>query len=271
VEIRSGEHLLVCDGGTGIIPLGEELMAAERMPATLVVFTHYHWDHICGLPFFQPAFSPAWKLRFFGPGETAKDIEQRLSNQMKSPYFPVEIETWLADIEYVVPVADSIAHGPFTITYHHAHHPGVTYGYRVDVGGKVLIYMSDNEVNFLRTAIARRADEFSADEHRMIARMQSEERAAELGAVRGADILIHDAQYNPHDYAKKRGWGHSCYIDAVNFAIDAEVKALYLYHHDPTYDDAQIEAIHRECEQLAAQRGSKLEIQVAREGEQISL
>ncbi|MGD9604090.1 MAG: MBL fold metallo-hydrolase [Gammaproteobacteria bacterium] len=271
VELRAGEHLLVCDGGTGIIPLGEALMAEAPQPSLMVVFTHYHWDHICGLPFFQPAFSPAWKMRFFGPGETARDIEQRLSNQMKSPYFPVEIETWLAKIEYVAPAAGGIEHGPFRITYHHVHHPGVTYGYRIAVGGKIVVYMSDNEVDFLRSSIDRRADEFNDEEHRMIARMQSEERAAELNAIRGADILIHDAQYNPHDYARKRGWGHSCYVDAVNFAIDANVKALYLYHHDPTYDDVQIAAIHHACETLVHARGSGLRVHVAREGESIPL
>ncbi len=271
VEIRAGEHLLVCDGGTGIIPLGEQLMAAHKMPETLIVFTHYHWDHICGLPFFQPAFSPNWKIRFFGPGQTAKDIEQRLSNQMKSPYFPVEIETWMAAIEYVDALAGQIQHGPFTLTYHNVHHPGVTYGYRIEVAGKVIVYMSDNEIDFLRSSIARRADEFNADEHRMITRMQNEERAAELSAIRGADFLIHDAQYSPEDYAKKRGWGHSCYVDVVNFAIDAEVKSLYLYHHDPTYDDARVAAIHRECEQIASTRGSHLQIQVAREGSVVPL
>jgi phosphoribosyl 1,2-cyclic phosphodiesterase len=271
VEIRAGEHLLVCDGGTGIIPLGEQLMAAATMPETLIVFTHYHWDHICGLPFFQPAFSPHWKIRFFGPGQTAKDIEQRLSNQMKSPYFPVEIETWMAATEYVDAPAGHIQHGPFSLTYHNVHHPGVTYGYRIEVAGKVIVYMSDNEIDFLRSSIARRADEFNADEHRMITRMQNEERAAELTAIRGADILIHDAQYSPEDYAKKRGWGHSCYVDVVNFAIDAAVKTLYLYHHDPTYDDARVAAIHRECEQLALARGSQLKIHVAREGNVVPL
>ena len=271
VEIRAGDFLLVCDGGTGIIPLGEQLMAAPRMPETLVVFTHYHWDHICGLPFFQPAFSPHWKIRFFGPGETAKDIEQRLSNQMKSPYFPIEIETWAAAIEYVESTAGEISHGPFTLTYHNVHHPGVTYGYRIKVAGKVIVYMSDNEIDFLRSSIARRADEFSEEEHHMIARMQNEERAAELASIRGADILIHDAQYSPADYAKKRGWGHSCYVDVVNFAIDADVKSLYLYHHDPTSDDARVTAIHHECEQLARERGSRLQIKVAREGNIVPL
>ena len=265
VEIRAGDHLLVCDGGTGIIPLGEALMQSS-LREMLVVFTHYHWDHICGLPFFPPAFSPAWKIRFFGPGESAADIEQRLSNQMKAPYFPVEIETWMAAIEYVSPGGGALQHGPMSIRFHNVHHPGVTYGYRVEVAGKRIVYVSDNEVAYLRTSIERRADEFDDEEHQILASIEREERLSEIAAVKGADILIHDAQYTPRDYERKRGWGHSCYVDTVNFAIDAGVKALYLYHHDPTYDDAKVDEIHRDCERLVEERGAALECVVAREG-----
>lgn len=270
VEIRAGDHLLVCDGGTGIIPLGEALMQSP-LREMMVVFTHYHWDHICGLPFFPPAFSPAWKIRFFGPGETAADIEQRLSNQMKAPYFPVEIETWMASIEYVSPGSRVLQHGPMSIRFHNVHHPGVTYGYRVDIGGKSIVYMSDNEVAYLKSSIERRADEFDDDEHDILANIEREERLSEIAAVKDADILIHDAQYTPCDYERKRGWGHSCYVDTVNFAIDAGVKALYLYHHDPTYDDAKVDEIHRDCERLIRERGATLECVVAREGMMVEI
>jgi len=271
VELRADGHVLIFDGGTGIIPLGEQLITEPTMPNLLVAFTHYHWDHICGLPFFQPAFSPKWNIKFFGPGDSPTEIEQRLSNQMKAPYFPVEIETWAATIDYVAPHSGSITHGPFQMTYHNVHHPGVTYGYRVEVGGRSIVYMSDNEIDFLKSSIAKRTDEFSDDERQIIAKMAQEERRAELDAVRNADILIHDSQYSPADYARKRGWGHSCYVDTVNFAIEAKVKVLYLYHHDPTYNDDQVAAIHRECESLIRQRGSSLLCYVAREGTTVPL
>lgn len=271
VEIRAGDHLLVCDGGTGLIPLGEALMAAGDVAEALIVFTHYHWDHICGLPFFQPAFSRDWTIRFFGPGQSAAEIERRLSDQMKAPYFPVEIETWMANIEYLDPSPEGLRHGPLSIRHHSVHHPGVTYGYRIELGGKTIVYMSDNEIDFLKSSIAKRREEFDDEEHRLLARIQSEERAAELDAVRGTDILIHDAQYTPCDYQRKRGWGHSCYVDTVNFAIDAGVKALYLYHHDPTYDDAKVAAIHRDCEQIISERASDMVCVIAREGLEVEL
>ncbi|MGR8921213.1 MAG: MBL fold metallo-hydrolase [Gammaproteobacteria bacterium] len=266
VEVREGDHLLVCDGGTGIISLGEALMAQTELAELMVVFTHYHWDHICGLPFFQPAFSPAWKIRFFGPGDSAADIEKRLSDQMKAPYFPVETETWMADIEYLEPSLEGLSHGPIEVTHFNVHHPGVTYGYSIKVGGKRVAYVSDNEVQFLKSSIAKRIHEFDEDEHELLEKMVSEQRSAEVAAIRDIDILIHDAQYTPHDYNKKRGWGHSCYVDTVNLAIDAGVGCLYLYHHDPTYDDDQVAAIHRDCMQIIRERDSGMECHIAREG-----
>jgi ribonuclease BN (tRNA processing enzyme) len=84
--------------------------------------------------------------------------------------------------------------------------------------------------------------------------------------IRGADILIHDAQYTPEDYTKKRGWGHSCYIDTVNYAIDAGVKALYLFHHDPAHDDGKVAEMHQHCLEIIRHRGAQLICTIAREG-----
>jgi phosphoribosyl 1,2-cyclic phosphodiesterase len=266
VEIRSDDKLLVCDGGTGIIPLGEKLMAEDDLREMLVVFTHYHWDHICGLPFFQPAFSPDWNIKFFGPGESAADIEKRLSDQMKAPYFPVETETWAADIEYLDPHKEGLQHGPMSISFQNVHHPGVTYGYRIEVSGKTVIYVSDNEIHFLRKSIKHRYHEFDAEEHKILEQIETEERDVELDAIRDADILIHDAQYTPTDYDKKRGWGHSCYVDTINFAIDAGVKCIYLYHYDPTYPDEKINAIYQDCLQIIRERGSEMACHMGHEG-----
>jgi phosphoribosyl 1,2-cyclic phosphodiesterase len=266
VELRVDDHLLVCDGGTGIIDLGEHLMKQGRVREMMVLFTHYHWDHICGLPFFVPAFVPDWNIRFFGPGENAGDIEKRLSDQMKAPYFPVETETWRANIEYLDPNRDGLAHGPFHISHYNVHHPGVTYGYRIRVRGKDIAYVSDNEILFLQKSIDQRAAEFSDEEHAMLRDIESEERSVELEAIRGADILIHDAQYTPHDYGRKRGWGHSCYVDTVNCAIDVGVRELYLYHHDPTYDDRAVRTIHQHCLEIIRERGADLVCHIASEG-----
>jgi len=271
VEIRVGDHVVACDAGTGIIPLGNALLAEGKVKEMLIVLTHYHWDHICGLPFFVPAFTPDWKIRFFGPGEDDEDVQELLAHQMRAPYFPVETETWLADIKYLKPGQGGITHGDIKLDYFHVHHPGTTFGYRINAAGKTIVYASDNEFLFLERNIDARYEEFDDREKELLTSMKDEERNLALRFMQGVDILIHDAQYTPHDYEKKRGWGHSCYIDTVNCAIDGGIKELYLFHHDPNYDDAAMEEIHRKANEIVAERGSSMKCHIAREGDTIEL
>lgn len=271
VEICDGDHLLVCDAGTGIIPLGNQLMKQSELREMMVILTHYHWDHISGLPFFVPAFSPEWKIHFFGPGQNSAEIEKLFSNQMKAPYFPVGTETWLAEVHYRTAENGQINYGPINIKFNNVHHPGVTFGYRITVGAKTIIYISDNECLFLEKSINQKYQEFTNEEKELFDEMKKEEYQAELDLIKDADILIHDAQYTPEDYKLKRGWGHSCYIDTVNLAIDADVKELYLYHHDPNYDDDAIDAMHKKSLELVSERSSELKCHIAREGHVINL
>ncbi len=271
VEIRDGDHLLVCDAGTGIIPLGNELMKQDSIRDMMVILTHYHWDHICGLPFFVPAFVPDWNITFFGPGRDKADIEKHFSEQMKAPYFPVSTETWLANINYMVPDKSPIEWGPISFKFSSVHHPGVTYGYRIMVDDKTVIYISDNECLFLEKSINIQYQNFNDTEKEIYDEMKKEEYQSEVDLVRDADILIHDAQYTPADYRRKRGWGHSCFTDTVTLAMDANVKALYLYHHDPNYDDMAIHNIHLKALQMIKQQKSKLKCHIACEGMLVDL
>ena len=272
VELRVDDHILLCDAGTGIIPFGNQMIQQQPIRELLVLLTHYHWDHICGLPFFVPAFIADWNISMFGPGQSSRDIEEYVSAQMRAPYFPVGTETWLARIKYLTPPSDhNISYGPIAISYQNVHHPGTTYGYRILACGKTILYISDNECLFLEKSINHQYTDMDNEERVLYDNMKREEYQAELELLQGADILIHDAQYTPEDYQLKRGWGHSCYIDAVNLAIDAEVKELYLYHHDPNYDDRQLEKIHQHCEQIIHERRSGLICRLAREGTVIDL
>ncbi len=266
------DHIILCDAGTGIIPFGNKMMAQAEIRELLIILTHYHWDHICGLPFFVPAFIPDWRIHFFGPGEDTDDIKKHVSSQMRAPYFPVGTETWLANINYLQPNEGAqIRYGPVSFHYTGVHHPGTTYGYRIKVNGKNILYVSDNECRYLEKSIKQKYNELSEEEKELYAEMQKGEYASELKLIHDADILIHDAQYTPQDYEKKRGWGHSCYIDTVNMSIDAGVKALYLYHHDPNYDDEAIEAIYNHAMAIIQSRGASLKCYVAREGMRVDL
>lgn len=272
VEIRVDDYILLCDAGTGLIPFGNEMLKQGEKKDLLIILTHYHWDHICGLPFFVPAFVPDWNITIFGPGQSKKDIEEYVSAQMQAPFFPVGTENWLANINYIDPPADHrMEYGPISFSYQNVHHPGTTYGYRIHVNGKQILYISDNECLYLDKSIKQKYAELSEEEQELYDKMNREEYLAELKLLGGADILIHDAQYTPDDYLKKRGWGHSCYVDTINTAIDAGVGELYLYHHDPNYDDGLIEKIYNHCLQIIQQRNSQMKCHVAREGMIIDL
>ncbi|TAJ91414.1 MAG: MBL fold metallo-hydrolase [Gammaproteobacteria bacterium] len=272
VEIRVDDHVLLCDAGTGIINFGNHMLRQKDIRDLLIILTHYHWDHICGLPFFVPAFVPDWNISIFGPGQKAADIEEYVSAQMKAPFFPVGTETWLAKVRYITPPPDHrFAHGPIQIAYDNVHHPGSTYGYRIRANGKNILYVSDNECLYLDKSIKLKYGELSAEEQSLYDRMQREEYEAEIKLLQGADIVIHDAQYTPEDYLKKRGWGHSCFIDTVNTAIEAGVKELYLYHHDPNYDDQEMEKIQRRALEVIRERKSDLVCHLAKEGMIIEL
>jgi len=272
VEIRVDDQILLCDAGSGLIAFGNEMMKQKKLRKMLIILTHYHWDHICGLPFFVPAFVSDWDIGIFGPGQSAADIEKYVSAQMKAPFFPVGTETWLAHINYVTPPDDQkLNYGPLDISYENVHHPGSTCGYRIKVRGKNILYISDNECLFLDKSIKQKHGELSEEERRLYDQINQEEYEAEMKLIQGADILIHDAQSTPQDYDKKRGWGHSCYIDTVNTAIDAGVKELYLYHHDPNYDDRQMEEIFEHSRSIIRERSSDLVCHLAREGMIIDL
>jgi phosphoribosyl 1,2-cyclic phosphodiesterase len=272
VEIRVDDHILVCDAGTGLITFGNELMKQQTIRELLIILTHYHWDHINGLPFFVPAFVPDWNINIFGPGQSAKDMEDFVSSQMKAPFFPVGTESWLAKINYLKPPKDHIInHGPIAITYQNVHHPGSTYGYRINANGKCILYISDNECLYLDKSISYKFEELNEEEQNLYTRMKEEEYESEIHLLQGADIVIHDAQYTPEDYTKKRGWGHSCYIDTVNTAIAAGVKELYLFHHDPNYDDNEIDKIYKHSLNIIRARGSDLKCHIAKENTIIDL
>ncbi len=183
----------------------------------------------------------------------------------------METETWLADVKYLESGLNPLDIGALHIEHFNVHHPGSTFGYRIRAGQTTIVYASDNELAFIDESIERRKPEFDAHEQDLLDAMKEEERRRVREFMQDVDVLIHDAQYTPEDYQKKRGWGHSCYIDTVNSAIDAGVKDLYLFHVDPNYDDDQIDAIHKHSQKIIKKANSSMRCHVAREGMRIDL
>jgi len=270
VEINVDGHTLICDAGSGIIPLGNKLLNNEKNKDILILLTHFHWDHISGLPFFGPAFHPKYNISFFGPGESKEIIKKYIDDQMKAPYFPVGTEEWVANISYLDQKEKNITYGPMEISYYSAYHPGITYGYKINVNNKTIVYIPDNECLSPNKPIEN-PEEFSDEEITILEEMTREEYRAETNTIENTDILIHDAQYTPEDYEKKRGWGHSCYTDVINMAIDANVKNLFLFSHDPNNNDEMISKIFEDSKKIIKNRGSSLKCFISTESLKVSL
>lgn len=225
VEVRcgdGGESLIVLDAGTGLRRLGASLRG--RVDAHLFL-SHLHWDHIQGFPFFAPAYVPGNRIHVHAPERCAPrgDVRAALAAQMRAPHFPVGLEAMRAELAFcAVAAGGEVRVGPARVRAAAARHPNGCLAYRIDCGGRSVVYATDTE-----------HDGHGVD--------------GELAALAcGADLLIYDAQYTSAEYAAKRGWGHSTAEEGARLAAAAEVGELLLFHHDPSHDDAAIAAIEAE-------------------------
>jgi ribonuclease BN (tRNA processing enzyme) len=260
VEVRSDDdHLVILDAGTGIRELGRLLAArAGGRPITGdVFFSHAHWDHIQGLPFFTPAFQAGNHLRLFGSSQLQRGLEVVLRQQMSPVVFPVAFDDLLARMEFRELDGDRHSENGLDVHAIPVRHPGGALGYRLSptaTANRSLVFIPDNEL-----------DRFGD-------RAPGAPTREELVAfARGARVLIHDAMYTGTEYMEHRGWGHSSYRDVVEFAIDAEVERLILFHHDPDRTDDALDAQLGLCHQMVKERNGSVQVMAAAEGTEITL
>jgi phosphoribosyl 1,2-cyclic phosphodiesterase len=245
VEIQTADReVIIIDAGTGIRLLGLDLnrRPAERMVGVLL-FSHTHWDHIQGLPYFSPANLRQNRLVILGEQRVGQHLEQILEGQMTDAYLPFTLEDLRADL-LIKEVRDGeriVVGNTVSVLPRRLSHPGGVFGYRIRSQGKTVVYASDisHPVGGL------------------------DERV--VGLARDCDLLIHDAQYTRQEKLDRPGWGHSSWEDAVQTAQEANVGKLALFHHDPLHSDDELD----EFERLAQARfpGAVL----AREGMEISV
>lgn len=265
VTVEWGRSLLILDAGTGIRPLGLTLQAeAAGQPLDLkMLITHTHWDHIQGFPFFVPAYVPGNKLEIHGPHSVDKPLEKVLRGQMDHAYFPVSLGDMAADIRVHEVREPSFQLGDFKITAQYVNHPGVTMAYRIEAGHAVVTYATDVEP--YRTLLARDDDAGRSAEY-------GDDRDGDLmNLIRGADLYIADAQYTEADYRTKRGWGHSCYLDAIQLGARAGARRIALFSHDPMHDDAAIDRKVEDARRVAREQGLAMDVIPAIENEVIEL
>lgn len=243
LEVRCGDNLLIFDAGTGIRELGDKLMRAGGVELDLF-FTHTHFDHICGLPFFAPAYAPKNKLRLWAghlpPGQALRGV---VSDLMSAPLFPVPVDIMSAAVEFHEFAAGATLHPAPGVSLRTAalNHPNGAVGYRIEFDGRAICYVTDTE------------------------HFEGRRDAAVTALARDADVMIYDCTYTDAEYPSRVGWGHSTWEECLRIAKDAGVKTPVIFHHDPTRNDDMLDQLSRDAD--AAFPGAV----VAREGLVISV
>jgi phosphoribosyl 1,2-cyclic phosphodiesterase len=245
VEVRLGNTRYIFDCGTGLRNLGNRLQEqCDGKPVFAHVFvSHFHWDHIQGIPFFRPLYDSADNRFIFHSSNRTRSLQRVMQELMASPYFPVDTSEMKARRDFY-----EIEEGTFSpsddlqIETLWLNHPQGCLGFRLETKDGVLVYATDNEPG----------DQLFDKNVRKLAA--------------GADVLIYDAQYLPDEYAAcKRGWGHSHWREAVNVVLESGAQELVLFHHDPGHDDACLDSVVNKARDYyprvrAAAEGMEIEI-----------
>ncbi len=258
VEIRSkNNELIIIDGGTGLTQLSKNMMTDENFSSgkgeAHCIFTHTHWDHIQGIPFFAPLYIPGNTFHIHGVHE---NLEQRLKYQHNPNFFPVNFDQMPAAKYFYQHTVEEIweLYG-ISICQVPLRHPGVSYSYRFEENGKVFVFCTDVEFSFHGN--------------------KREELEKYIKHFQDADVMVFDTQYIFEDQIQKIDWGHSSALVATDIAIEAGVKNLVLFHHDPSYSDDKLDEAFLVTEKyknyLQENKPSDIEITIAYEGLEIVL
>jgi phosphoribosyl 1,2-cyclic phosphodiesterase len=224
IEVRAGSEILIFDAGTGLRGLGN-LLLRELPVVARMFFTHLHWDHIQGFPFFGPAFVKGNRFDLFGARKITSTLAETLAGQMNFPNFPVSLNEMAAQMNFHdLREGEAVACGEAVISNTQLNHPGGVFAYRVDFGGHSVVLATDIE-------------HYSCLDQKLLA------------LADGADVLVYDAMYTPDEYSgandmlPRTGWGHSTYAEGIKIARAARVRKLVLFHHDPDHDDGTVRRI----------------------------
>lgn len=229
LTLEKHSRIIIIDAGTGIRNLGKEL-EEKKVDASIInlSFTHFHWDHIQGFPFFAPAYDPLNRIRIhvMGCNRQYMNIKEIFSLQMREQYFPIPLETIGASFEFLSHGDEDTFYGA-KVTAAPQHHkiPGGSYGLRIEDESGIIAICTD-------------AEHIDGMDENIVS------------LAKDADILIHDGQYTDEEYKKNRGWGHSSWRHCAEVAKAAGVKRLIVTHHDPDHDDEFLQVMEAECKAI---------------------
>ncbi len=253
----SDGRLVILDAGSGLRPLGHELMKQRNgVLSAYILLSHTHWDHIQGLPFFKPLSSRDTSVCIYGAAQEGVPLKEILGRQMDPMVFPVPLNALAASLMVVEIEQGEFEIDDFKICAFRLRHPGTTLGYRLSpsTGARDIAYITDNELGPGGT--------YEVDAH-------WQEHMVEF--VREADTLIHDAMYLDQIIQARAGWGHSTPRQAVDLAREANCRRLVLFHHEPEHDDAAMDLLVRDTREYAARVAPGLQVEPAMEGMKFSL
>ena len=239
IELRTKSNdIIIIDAGTGIRRLGNQLIDEGRYEYHFI-FTHAHWDHLMGFPFFKPLYHKHTEIRIHGcpfPDQFVKNI---ISRVLEPPHFPVRYEDLKAKISYVNGSPTRFQIGSVSVIPISISHPNSGCGYKFIENGRSFVFLTDNELGFIHPG------GLAFKDYRDF--------------VSGADFLIHDAEYTPKEYQSTIEWGHSAYSDVLDLAVEAKVKQLGLFHLNQERTDFEMDNIIKVCRQTISEKDIELE------------
>jgi phosphoribosyl 1,2-cyclic phosphodiesterase len=250
VRLESG-HALVLDAGTGMRPCGVRMQ--EDAPREVhVLLTHLHMDHLQGLGFFRPLYGPGVDIHLWGPTSPVQHLSERIAIYLSPPLFPVSLDDVPSNVTFHDAPEEPVTIGSATVRAAKVTHQGPTVGYRIEEGGRSIVYLPDHEPS-LGTDL----------------RLLPAEWMSGHDLARDAHVLLHDAQFRDHEYGAHVGWGHSGIGDTIEFATKSGVERVVLFHHDPYKTDSDLEELLKEARTHWA--GADEHVQLAYEGMTIDL
>ncbi|MBF0459177.1 MAG: MBL fold metallo-hydrolase [Nitrospirae bacterium] len=232
IEIRSKkDDVIIIDTGSGIRELGKKMLMEKRDKFT-ILFTHFHWDHIMGFPFFRPIYNEGTMIDFYGCAFDQGSIEEMISKTMVSPHFPVNFNEVKAAFSYVTVCSRSFQINTIAVTPIMLSHPNMGLGYKFVEDGKTFVFITDNELTY------KHPGGLDFEDYRAFAS--------------DADLLLHDSEYIGEEYEAKKTWGHSIYNDALRLAMESGAKGFGLCHHNQNRTDDEQDAIVADCHRIIA-------------------
>jgi phosphoribosyl 1,2-cyclic phosphodiesterase len=258
VSVHYGDSTIILDAGTGVRPLGldlaERIRSGDAPSPQHILLSHTHWDHIQGLPFFEPAYMPDTELIIYGSPQKESFLEAILRGQMDINYFPVEMKELAANVTIREVAGQRIEIGGIKIDIQEqVCHPGGSVRFRLEADGKRIVYATDVELNafFEPETPSQQMDDLAAEYRDFVS---------------GADLLIADGQYTEDEYARKQGWGHTSVPILLRVAHDQGVKQLAVFHHDPEHSDMLIDELWHRYAPAYRTAESPMNVFWAREG-----